>query len=190
MNSYLRHLPNIITIGRMLSLVPLVWLMLQKNYTVALLVAVIAGLSDGVDGFLAKRYGWEGRLGSILDPLADKLMMLCCFSVFVYQGHFPLWLFILVVGRDVVIILGTTYVNFRVGRLKAATPTLVSKANTALQIILILTLLLTLSSLYDFSAINQILFMLVAVLTVISGIHYVWMGIQIKRQMNRSKRSK
>ena len=88
--TYLRHLPNAITIARMLSLIPLVWLMLQKHYTGALILALLAGASDGVDGFLAKRFGWEGRLGSILDPLADKLMMLCCFSVFVYQQHFPL----------------------------------------------------------------------------------------------------
>lgn len=185
--TYLRHIPNAITIGRMLSLIPLAWLMLQKQYTGALILALLAGASDGVDGFLAKRFGWEGRLGSILDPLADKLMMLCCFSVFVYQAHFPLWLFILIVGRDVVIILGTSYVNFFVGRLKVATPTLISKCNTAFQIILILTLLVTLSGLYDLSRLNAGLIVLVAVFTVVSGIHYVWLGFQIKKQFKQGR---
>lgn len=183
--TYLRHLPNAITITRMLSLIPLVWLMLQKHYSGALILAILAGASDGVDGFLAKRYDWEGRLGSILDPLADKLMMLCCFSVFVYQQHFPMWLFLLIVGRDVVIILGTSYVNFFVGRLKEATPTLVSKVNTALQIILILTLLISLSGWCDLSALNQLLFVFVAVFTVVSGVHYVWLGIRIKQQFKQ-----
>ena len=185
--TYLRHLPNVITISRMLSLIPLVWLMLQKHYTGALILALVAGASDGVDGFLAKRFGWEGRLGSISDPLADKLMMLCCFSVFVYQGHFPWWLFLLIIGRDVVIILGTTYVNFFVGRLKVATPTLVSKVNTALQIILILTLLVSLSGLYELSTINQLLFYLVAFFTVVSGLHYVWLGFRIKQQFKQGR---
>lgn len=185
--TYLRHLPNAITIGRMLSLIPLVWLMLQKHYNGALILALVAGASDGVDGFLAKRFGWEGRLGSILDPLADKLMMLCCFSVFVYQQHFPMWLFLLIVGRDVIIILGTSYVNFFVGRLNVATPTLVSKFNTALQIILILTLLISLSGLYNLNAVNQLLFVLVAIFTVISGLHYVWMGFRIKQKFNQGR---
>lgn len=185
--TYLRHLPNAITIARMLSLVPLVWLMLQKQYTGALILALLAGASDGVDGFLAKRFDWEGRLGSILDPLADKLMMLCCFSVFVYQKYFPLWLFLLIVGRDVVIILGTSYVNFFVGRLQSATPTIVSKINTALQIILILTLLITLSQLYDLTPINQWLFILVAIFTTVSGIHYVWLGFKIKKQIKQGR---
>ncbi len=185
--SYLRHLPNAITITRMLSLIPLVWLMLQKQYTGALILALVAGASDGVDGFLAKRFGWEGRLGSILDPLADKLMMLCCFSVFVYQGHFPWWLFLLIVGRDVVIVLGTTYVNFFVGRLKAATPTMVSKVNTALQILLILTLLVSLSGLYNLTQLNQWLFVLVAIFTLISGLHYIWLGFRIKQQFKQER---
>lgn len=185
MNPYMRHIPNAITIARMLSLIPLVWLMLQKHYTGALILALLAGASDGVDGFLAKRFSWQGRLGSILDPLADKLMMLCCFSVFVYQQHFPMWLFLMIVGRDVVIILGTSYVNFFVGRLNVATPTLVSKINTALQIILILTLLVTLAGIYNLAEINQLLIVLVAFFTVISGIHYVWMGVKIKQQFKQ-----
>lgn len=183
----LRHLPNAITIARMLSLIPLAWLMLQKQYTGALILALVAGASDGVDGFLAKRFGWEGRLGSILDPLADKLMMLCCFSVFMYQGHFPLWLFLLIVGRDVVIVMGTTYVNFFVGRIKAATPTLVSKVNTALQILLILTLLVTLSGVYNLHQLNQWLIVLTAIFTMISGLHYVWLGFRIKRQFQHER---
>lgn len=171
----------------MLSVIPLVWLMWHKEYKVALVVAVLAGASDGLDGFLAKKYNWQGRLGSILDPLADKLMMLCCYTVFVLQGVLPMWLYLLIVIRDVVIVLGTTYYNFRIGRLEEATPSLVSKCNTALQILLILVLLISLSSWYDLSFIHWPLMIAVACFSLMSGIHYVWLGLNMAGKAKSQK---
>ena len=99
MTQYLRFLPNVITIGRMVAVLPLMWLMWQESYLGALIIAVIAGISDGLDGFLAKRYGWQGWLGGVLDPLADKFMMLGCYTVFWLQGVVPWWLYLLIIGR-------------------------------------------------------------------------------------------
>ncbi len=184
MTAYLKYLPNIITIARMIALLPLVWLMWHKQYTSALLLAFVAGLSDGLDGFLAKRYNWQGWLGGVLDPLADKLMMLCCYSVFMLQGVLPLWLFLLVVGRDVLIVLGASYYHFKIGKIQQATPTLLSKANTVLQILLILVLLLTLAQWLDLSAYHELLFLVVGVFTALSGAHYVWLGLSMAKQKN------
>ena len=71
----LAFLPTAITIARLLAVVPLVWLLADRQYEAALWLALIAGFSDGLDGFLAKRYGWESRLGGGLDPLADKVLL-------------------------------------------------------------------------------------------------------------------
>lgn len=179
MTAYLRYIPNMITIARMLALLPLVWLMWHKDYKGALLVAVMAGASDGLDGFLAKKYNWQGWLGGILDPLADKLMMLCCYSVFVLQGVIPVWLYCLVVARDVVIVLGASYYHFRVGKIKQAQPTFISKSNTVLQILLILVLLISLSGLWGLTVIHWPLMLAVAVFTGLSGLHYVWLGFNM-----------
>lgn len=181
MSTYLKQIPNAITIGRMISLIPLVWLMWHKQYKIALIVALIAGASDGLDGYLAKKYQWQGRLGSILDPLADKIMMLCCYSVFVLQGVIPWWFYGIIVGRDVVIVAGTTFYNFKIGRLDEASPSLVSKLNTAVQILLILVMLITLSTWYDLSVLHWPLIYIVAVLSVASGIHYVWLGLYMAK---------
>ena len=189
MTAYFRYIPNIITIGRMVALLPLVWLMWHKEYKGALLVALIAGASDGLDGFLAKKYNWQGWLGGVLDPLADKLMMLCCYSVFVLQGVIPLWLYLLVVGRDVMIVAGASYYHFRIGKLEEATPTFISKTNTALQILLILVLLVSFSGWLDLSDFHQVLIYLVAVFSVWSGLDYVWMGISMSKRVKQQQRS-
>lgn len=182
MTAYLKYIPNVITIARMMALLPLVWLMWHKEYKGALLVALLAGASDGLDGFLAKKYNWQGWLGGILDPLADKLMMLCCYSVFVLQDILPMWLFVLVVGRDVLIVAGATYYHFWIGKITQATPTLISKTNTVLQILLILVLLISLSGYINLTYLHQPLVTLVAVFTLLSGAHYVWLGLNMSKQ--------
>ena len=181
MTAYFKYIPNMITIARMLAMLPLMWLMWHKEYKGALLVALVAGASDGLDGFLAKKFNWQGWLGGVLDPLADKLMMFCCYSVFVLQGIVPLWLFLLIIGRDLLIVGGATYYHFYVGKLAKASPTFISKANTALQYFLILVLLLSYSGWLDLYAWHDVLFVLAGILAVISGAHYVLLGMRMKR---------
>lgn len=178
----LSYLPNTITIGRIIALVPLVWLLLNHHYAYALLVALLAGASDGLDGFLARRFGWQGWLGGILDPLADKAMMTCCYAVLAWQGILPMWLFLLVILRDIVIIGGTSYYHFKIGKIKQAKPTLLSKANTALQILLLLLVLLNESALWQQIWLIEKTIYLVAITTFFSGVQYVFMGCKMARQ--------
>ncbi len=178
----LRHLPNIITITRIVAILPLAWLMWHKEYKGALLIAFLAGLSDGLDGFLAKRYNWQGWLGGVLDPLADKFLMFACYLVFAIQGVIPWWLFVLIMARDLVIVGGATYYHFKVGKIAKATPTMLSKLNTAMQILLVLILLISYSRLLDLFVFHFPLILVVGVLTLASGIHYVWMGFSMAKK--------
>ncbi len=172
--SWLKYLPNAITIARILAMIPLVWLMLEMQYEYAFYLAIAAGFSDMLDGFLAKTFGWEGWLGGVLDPLADKFMMLCCFLVFAVQGLIPNWLLILVLARDVVIVLGATFYHFTIVKVKMAKPSMLSKINTALQILLIV-VVLSHQSIYQFKPlIIEYLIYLVTLFTVASGLHYVY----------------
>ena len=174
MMNWLSYLPNAITIGRILAMIPLVWFMLEKQYEYAFYIAIAAGFSDMLDGFLAKTFGWEGWLGGVLDPLADKFMMLCCFLVFAVQGIIPNWVLILVLARDIIIITGATFYHFAIIKVDKAKPSLLSKFNTAIQILLIV-VLLSHYSVYQF---NQMfidtLIYLVTFFTVSSGLHYIY----------------
>lgn len=172
--SWLKYIPNAITIGRILAMIPLVWFMLEKQYEYAFYIAIAAGFSDMLDGFLAKTYGWEGWLGGVLDPLADKFMMLCCFLVFAVQGLIPNWLLILVLARDVIIVLGATFYHFTIVKVKTPKPSMLSKVNTALQILLIVVMLAHMS-VYQFDPlVLKYLIYLVTFFTIASGLHYVY----------------
>lgn len=153
-------------------MVPIGWLILDQRYTEALILFFIAGVSDGVDGFLAKHYGWTSRLGGILDPLADKLLLVSCLSVLTWNGLIPMWLLAMVIIRDVVIVTGATVYNFRVARFEAQ-PTFISKINTVAQILLVLLVMVMQASQWsDVRWINGFIGV-VAVTTIWSGIDYV-----------------
>jgi cardiolipin synthase len=117
--------------------IPVVWLLLSHEFGWALVLFACAGVSDGIDGFLAKHYGWQSRLGGILDPLADKALLVSCFLVLGSLGEVPVWLVLAVVFRDLVIVAGALLYNFRVEELEAA-PTRISKLNTLVQLLLVI----------------------------------------------------
>ena len=135
MKSYLRHLPNLISIVRVILVVPVIWSLLNERFGVAIGLFLIAGASDGLDGFLAKRYGWSSRLGGILDALADKFLLVSTFVCLWWLGLFPWWLVLAVLARDLIIVTGATIYNFRIEAVQPE-PSLVSKLNTFLQIAL------------------------------------------------------
>lgn len=129
------NLPNCISLARVLS-VPLVfWLLLSGRYQTAFFLFVIAGLSDAVDGWLAKRYNLRTELGSYLDPLADKLLIVCIFVAMGWLGELPLWLVIAVVSRDLLIITGVL-LAWLLDHPVRIRPLIVSKANTFAQLVL------------------------------------------------------
>ncbi|MBS0569339.1 MAG: CDP-alcohol phosphatidyltransferase family protein [Proteobacteria bacterium] len=168
-----RHLPNALTVLRMALVVPLAWLIREMRYDEAVVVAAIAGLSDALDGFLAKHCGWQSWLGGVLDPIADKLMLVACFVTLGMVGAHPDWLTWLVVGRDAVIVAGAVAWHNLIGRIHAQ-PTRLSKLTTVVQITYVLAQLLHLSRWFDLPPrLLDGLIWLTAALTIISGLQYV-----------------
>ncbi len=133
-------IPNLITLGRVI-LVPIVfWLLLSGQLQAAFLAFVIAGISDAVDGFLAKRFNWETELGAYLDPIADKLLIVCIFIALGVTERLPSWVVIIVVSRDVLIVIAIV-LSWLLNHPTPMKPLVVSKLNTVAQIVLAATVL-------------------------------------------------
>ena len=128
----LSWLPNAISIMRIMLILPILALFVSDEFGWALTLFIIAGLSDGVDGYLAKKYGWNTRLGAFLDPAGDKLLVAWSFGTLAFLGHIPVWLAVIVILRDVVIVAGSFIYHYLVRRLEGE-PTFISKLNTGLE---------------------------------------------------------
>ena len=174
----LRHLPNIISVIRIVLVVPIAMALAQQRLALAALLFFIAAASDGVDGWLARRFGWQSALGGVLDPIADKVLLATVFVTLAYLKLVPLWLMMAVVGRDIIIVAGAIAYRVFIGPV-AAHPSLISKINTLCQAAYILTVL----SREKFSApaawVAIWLGALVFATVIISGIDYV--GVYGKR---------
>jgi cardiolipin synthase (CMP-forming) len=134
------NLPNLITLGRVI-LVPLVfWLVVTGQTQAAFFAFLVAGISDAVDGYLAKSFGWKTELGSYLDPLADKLLVVSIFLALGVDGALPVWLVVTVVSRDILIVIAIM-LSWLLGNPMRIRPLAISKANTAAQIVLVATVL-------------------------------------------------
>jgi len=129
------NLPNLITLGRILSVPVMVWAIASGQMLIAFALFVAAGVSDAVDGFLAKRFGMASELGAFLDPLADKVLIVSIYVALGISEALPRWLVILVVSRDLMII-GAVILSWLVGKPVPLKPLFVSKLNTAAQIAL------------------------------------------------------
>lgn len=171
------QIPNAISIGRVILVIPTVWCLWESQYVQALILMAIAGASDAVDGWLARRFGWGSAFGAAIDPLADKVLVGALFLVFALQGQLPVWVVGVVVGRDLVIMAGALAYRLLFRRIEFH-PTLISKANTALQIVVVLMILL---GLCEFPVISELAMelarpygiWLLASLAVVSGLDYV-----------------
>ena len=168
----LAWLPNAITLARIALVPPLGWLLAQGHYRAALVLAVVAGLSDALDGLLARRFGWRSDLGGLLDPMADKLLLAAGVIGLAWNGHLPPWFVLLVIGRDLVILGGALAWRIRVGPLLAA-PTALGKITTFLQIVLVVAVLLQLGVGGLPGDWLDALLWLTAAATLASGIDYV-----------------
>jgi len=168
-----RDIPNILTIARVFLTLPVAYLLLEQRYTEALWLFFIAGVSDGLDGFLAKHFGWSSRLGSILDPLADKILLVTTYICLGWVGVIPMWLVFLVLGRDLIIVVGAAAYYLLIGSYQMA-PSWVSKTNTTLQIVLGLALVFSMGAYELPTALLTVLVYGVCVTTVLSGLDYVW----------------
>jgi cardiolipin synthase len=128
----LSWIPNAISIMRILLIAPIILLFVNDEFGWALGLFVIAGLSDGVDGYIAKKYDWDTRLGAFLDPAGDKLLVAWSFGTLAFLGHVPVWMAVIVISRDVIIVAGSFIYHYLVHRLEGD-PTVISKLNTGLE---------------------------------------------------------
>ncbi len=166
------NIPNFITLGRVI-LVPIVfWLLVSGKPQAAFLAFVLAGVSDGIDGFLAKRYGWTTELGAYLDPLADKLLIVSMFVALGVRDALPSWLVIAVVSRDILIVIGVI-LSWLLDHPVRIRPFAVSKANTLVQLLLLATVLADEGFALGLAAPRTVLIWLTAVLTVASLAAYL-----------------
>jgi len=171
----LNQLPNIITSVRLILLIPLSFYLSQQDYQTAVIIFFIAGFSDALDGFLAKRFDWVSRFGSILDPIADKALLVLTMGILTLNSKISLQLFILVTIRDIYIISGAYYYYKKIGPYDMA-PSYISKFNTFVQIALVTLILVSLSYYSVPNLLINSLTIAVYLTVVLSGIHYtvVW----------------
>jgi len=171
----------------MLLAVPVAVLLLRGEYGYTLAVFGFAAVTDGLDGFLAKRFNWTSELGKALDPLADKILLVTAFAVLTYMEIVPWWLAAPVVLRDVIITVGAiAYVNI-IGPLTDAKPTLVSKLNTFFQIGYVLAVIAVRACGLEWRAAIAVLATLVIVTTVASGIDYIATYLQRALRVSRER---
>ena len=166
------NLANLVTLARLLAVPIIVWLLLSGEYVATFWLFTLAGLSDAIDGFVAKRFDQRSELGALLDPVADKTLIVSVFVTLGVAGHLPNWLVILVVFRDLLIVGGfllatalTQPINWR--------PLIVSKLNTALQLVLVAGSLAQLAFGFDAQGTFVVLTYLVGATTVLSGGGYI-----------------
>jgi cardiolipin synthase len=157
---------------RILLLAPVVWLLVHNEFCLTLGVFACAAVTDGLDGFIAKRYGWTSELGKILDPLADKILLVGVFITLAAMGLVPIWLAAVAVVRDVVITAGAIMYNWLYGYPNGQ-PTLVSKLNTLCQIVFLLLIVAANAVGHIPEKTLLVLGALVFVTTVVSGLDYV-----------------
>ena len=174
------QVPNIITIARLVMVPLLILLLKQQDYQAALILFVVAGLSDGLDGFIARRWHLESHLGGVLDPLADKLLMLSAYVTLTLLGHIPFWLLLIVISRDFLIIGGYLIVTSQSGAVKMQA-SYFSKFNTAAQIALVAVILAEQAGATRIPLLAELMIYTVLVTTLVSGTHYYWSWIVKKR---------
>ncbi len=169
----LSWLPNAISLMRIALVAPILILLLDGQFGWALALFCVAGFSDGLDGYLAMRFGWTTRLGGLLDPTADKLLVTGLFITMAWIDLIPVWLAAIVILRDVVIVGGAIAYNFIVEPVPGE-PSRISKLNTALQMLFIVFVLCRAGFNWPDKITITVLGASILVTVVISGVDYVW----------------
>lgn len=167
------HIPNILTLARIAATPVMIVLLRDRAYEGALLLFIVAGLTDGLDGYIAKRFDFVSRLGAILDPIADKMLIISAYVMLAVLGDIPFWLLVLVGFRDIMIVGGYLILETLEGDVQMQ-PSLVSKVNTFLQITLVIVVLLDKTGWMSAGVFLTVLILAVTITTVLSGAHYVW----------------
>ena len=177
------NIPNLICFARIVLVIPIIRSLSQEQFLLSLLLIVIAGLSDILDGYLAKRNNWRSYLGSVLDPAADKILLVSLFLTLQSMGLIPLWLTLTVIMRDCMIIFGLSLYRYFVG-VPQPKPTTISKFNTLLQLTFIILVILAQGVQFPFAILSMICGSLVFVTSILSGLDYwiIW-SIDAKKKI-------
>lgn len=196
MSSRIFTVPNLLTVFRMVLIPVFVTLLFYQRFVLALVVFVVAGLTDGLDGLLARRFDQRSQLGTILDPIADKLMLVTAFVVLSMKSVFPqplpkhlpipFWVTVAVISRDVFIVVGAAAINIMTG-FRGFRPSLLGKINTTVQIIAIAVIMFAASVPYGTGYYLPTLYTTVFTLALLSGSHYVFFASKLlneDRQQN------
>jgi cardiolipin synthase len=170
----MRHLPNFICLVRIALIWPTVTALWRGDYWPALVLVAVCAISDGLDGWLAKRFNWTSHLGKILDPLADKMLLVALFLTATWINLIPWWLTAVVVGRDVMIGGGAVIYRLWFGPLHGR-PTILSKINTGMQLAVALAAILGAATGLPTPEMVTALAFLTLLTTVASGADYLAM---------------
>ncbi|HEV8370189.1 MAG TPA: CDP-alcohol phosphatidyltransferase family protein [Pyrinomonadaceae bacterium] len=194
MSSRIVTVPNLLTVFRMVLIPVFVSLLFYQRFVLALVVFVVAGITDGLDGLLARRFDQKSQLGTILDPIADKLMMITSFVVLSMRSVFPqpvpshlpvpFWVTVAVISRDVFILVGAASINIVTG-FRGFRPSLLGKINTTVQIVAIGVIMLAASVPYGTGYYLPTVYATVFAFAVLSGAHYVFF---VSKLLNEDRR--
>ena len=194
MSARIVTVPNLLTIFRMVLIPVFASLLFYQKFVLALVVFVIAGITDGLDGLLARRFDQKSQLGTILDPIADKMMMVTSFVVLSMRSVFPqpvpshlpipFWVTIAVISRDVFILVGAAAINIVTG-FRGFRPSLLGKINTTVQIIAIAAIMFAASVPYGIGYYLPTIYATVFAFAVLSGVHYVFF---VSKLINEDRR--
>lgn len=166
------QIPNVLTIIRIILIVPFAMFVWGHQYIEALVVFFFAGLSDGVDGFLARQFNWKSRFGAIADPLADKLLLMTAYVMLALTSQIPVWLVCLILGRDLVIVCGALSYHYFISHYEIK-PSVFGKACTMSQIIYVLVVIVKLAEIPMPASVVTNGLWVVAAITLFSGLHYI-----------------
>jgi cardiolipin synthase (CMP-forming) len=166
------NIPNFITLGRMIAVPVVFWLLMIGEAKGAFIIFVLAGISDAVDGYLAKTYNWQTELGAYLDPLADKLLIVSIYIALGFRAELPLWLVVAVVSRDIAIV-GAVMIAWLMNHPVRIKPLVVSKLNTAAQLTLASTVLFDEAFTFEMVTIRWVLVWVTGTLTLLSLAAYL-----------------
>ena len=176
------NIPNMLTILRIL-ITPLFVICLMKGMSFsALLLFTIAGISDGLDGLLARYFNQTSVLGAYLDPIADKLLLTSSYATLAIIKIIPGWVAVLVISRDILIFLGIAIITIVKANIEIR-PRIISKCTTVVQLLTIFVILLNFKNAYNYYIIYTLYYITVA-FTIISGLHYVYIGLNILQEVS------
>ena len=179
-------IPNLVTLARLFSVPLVIWLLTANQVAAAFWVFVAAGLSDAVDGFIAKRFGQSSRLGGYLDPVADKALLVSVYVALAIQGLIPNWITILVVSRDLLIV-GGLVLSMAISLTISMRPFLISKVNTAVQIGGAALALAHSGYELELGSYQELVYYAIAATTIASGVVYVIHWIRIAASVEGTK---